>query len=47
EHDGGDHTIVIAAVHHLAAAAEARPLLYHQGRYAALDRFSPTARAVA
>ncbi|MEU9267134.1 flavin reductase family protein [Streptomyces sp. NPDC048251] len=36
EHDGGDHTIVVAAVHHLATTAQARPLLYHQGRYAAL-----------
>lgn len=36
EHDGGDHTIVVAAVHALSAGPAARPLLYYQGRYAAL-----------
>ncbi len=38
EHDGGDHTVVIAAVHHLSADPAARPLLYHHGRYAQLAR---------
>jgi 3-hydroxy-9,10-secoandrosta-1,3,5(10)-triene-9,17-dione monooxygenase reductase component len=37
EYDGGDHTIVVAAVHHLAAASQVRPLLFHRGRYATLD----------
>lgn len=39
EHDGGDHTIVVASVHALGAAKAARPLLFFQGRYlrAALD----------
>jgi 3-hydroxy-9,10-secoandrosta-1,3,5(10)-triene-9,17-dione monooxygenase reductase component len=36
EHDGGDHTIVVAEVHGLSADPSARPLLYYQGRYAAL-----------
>jgi 3-hydroxy-9,10-secoandrosta-1,3,5(10)-triene-9,17-dione monooxygenase reductase component len=36
EYDGGDHTIVVAAVHGLSADPSARPLLYYQGRYAAL-----------
>ncbi|MEU8848980.1 flavin reductase family protein [Streptomyces sp. NPDC048564] len=37
EYDGGDHTIAVAAVHHLAAQPRLRPLLYYQGRYAALN----------
>jgi flavin reductase (DIM6/NTAB) family NADH-FMN oxidoreductase RutF len=36
EHDGGDHTIVVAAVHGLSAGPAARPLLYYRGRYASL-----------
>jgi flavin reductase (DIM6/NTAB) family NADH-FMN oxidoreductase RutF len=36
EHDGGDHTIVVAAVHDLAASDRTRPLLFHHGRYARL-----------
>ena len=46
EHGGGDHTIVVAAVRGLAANAQARPLLYFQGRYAALavDREPPGAQ---
>jgi 3-hydroxy-9,10-secoandrosta-1,3,5(10)-triene-9,17-dione monooxygenase reductase component len=36
EHNGGDHTVVIAAVHHMAADPEISPLLFHRGRYAAL-----------
>jgi flavin reductase (DIM6/NTAB) family NADH-FMN oxidoreductase RutF len=36
EHDGGDHTVVVAAVRGLSADQAARPLLYYQGRYAAL-----------
>ncbi|MGW1025601.1 flavin reductase family protein [Streptomyces sp. NPDC002577] len=38
EYDGGDHTIVVAKVHDLYAAPEARPLLYYQSRYTALAR---------
>jgi 3-hydroxy-9,10-secoandrosta-1,3,5(10)-triene-9,17-dione monooxygenase reductase component len=38
EHYGGDHTIVIAAVHYMAADQDTRPLLFHQGRYATLQR---------
>ncbi|HEV7935312.1 MAG TPA: flavin reductase family protein [Actinomadura sp.] len=33
EHDGGDHTVVVAEVHDLGAAPEARPLLFFRGRY--------------
>lgn len=36
EHGGGDHTIVVAAVHGLSAGPAARPLLFYPGRYAAL-----------
>jgi flavin reductase (DIM6/NTAB) family NADH-FMN oxidoreductase RutF len=36
EHDGGDHTIVVAAVHALSAGPAARPLLYYRGQYASL-----------
>jgi flavin reductase (DIM6/NTAB) family NADH-FMN oxidoreductase RutF len=36
EHDGGDHTIVVAAVHGLSAGPSARPLLYYRGQYATL-----------
>jgi flavin reductase (DIM6/NTAB) family NADH-FMN oxidoreductase RutF len=36
EHDGGDHTIVVAAVHGLSASPSARPLLYYRGQYATL-----------
>jgi flavin reductase (DIM6/NTAB) family NADH-FMN oxidoreductase RutF len=36
EHDGGDPTVVIAAVHYMAADSGTRPLLFHRGRYAAL-----------
>jgi flavin reductase (DIM6/NTAB) family NADH-FMN oxidoreductase RutF len=43
EYDGGDHTIVVAAVRHLGAQPHVRPLLYYQGRYATLNfqHFSP------
>ncbi|ALE06421.1 flavin reductase [Arthrobacter sp. ERGS1:01] len=34
EFDGGDHTIVVAAVRALAARAEAEPLLFYKGSYA-------------
>jgi len=34
EYDGGDHTIVVAAVRALAARAEAEPLLFYKGAYA-------------
>jgi 3-hydroxy-9,10-secoandrosta-1,3,5(10)-triene-9,17-dione monooxygenase reductase component len=36
EHDGGDHTIVVAAVHSLSSDLTSRPLLYYQGQYTAL-----------
>jgi flavin reductase (DIM6/NTAB) family NADH-FMN oxidoreductase RutF len=36
EHNGGDHTIVVAAVHALSTGPAVRPLLYYQGRYATL-----------
>jgi 3-hydroxy-9,10-secoandrosta-1,3,5(10)-triene-9,17-dione monooxygenase reductase component len=38
EYDGGDHTVVIAAVQHRSADPSARPLLYRHGRYAELAR---------
>jgi flavin reductase (DIM6/NTAB) family NADH-FMN oxidoreductase RutF len=41
EHDGGDHTIVVAAVHELSAGPSARPLLYYRGQYATLAAFRP------
>lgn len=36
EYDGGDHTIVVAAVRHLSARHDAEPLLFFKGRYAGL-----------
>jgi flavin reductase (DIM6/NTAB) family NADH-FMN oxidoreductase RutF len=36
EYDGGDHTIVVAAVRHLSARQDAAPLLFFKGRYAEL-----------
>ena len=36
EYDGGDHTIVVAAVRHLQARHDAEPLLFFRGRYAGL-----------
>ena len=36
-HEGGDHTIFVAAVEH-AAALSGRPLLYYRGGYAQLER---------
>src|SRR6476661_3836181 len=36
EHDGGDHTIVVAAVRHLDARGDAEPLLFFKGRYAGI-----------
>ena len=36
EHAGGDHTIVVAAVHSLSTDPTARPLLYYQGQYTSL-----------
>ncbi|MGX1161187.1 flavin reductase (DIM6/NTAB) family NADH-FMN oxidoreductase RutF [Arthrobacter sp. SLBN-100] len=36
EYDGGDHTIVVAAVRHLSARQDAEPLLFFKGRYAEL-----------
>lgn len=35
-HDGGDHVIFIGEVLHLSANHEARPLVFHGGKYAAL-----------
>ena len=37
EHDGGDHTIVVAAVRHLQARQDAEPLLFFRGAYAGLE----------
>jgi flavin reductase (DIM6/NTAB) family NADH-FMN oxidoreductase RutF/quinol monooxygenase YgiN len=34
-HPGGDHLIVVGAVHDLATLSDSRPLLYHRGDYAA------------
>lgn len=36
EYDGGDHTIVVAAVRALSARAEAEPLLFYKGDYVSL-----------
>ena len=33
EYDGGDHTIVVAAVRALSARADAEPLLFYKGSY--------------
>ncbi|PVZ54710.1 flavin reductase family protein [Arthrobacter sp. H-02-3] len=33
EYDGGDHTIVVAAVRALSARADAEPLLFYRGSY--------------
>lgn len=33
-HAGGDHEIVVGAVHHLEADAEREPLLFHRGGFA-------------
>jgi 3-hydroxy-9,10-secoandrosta-1,3,5(10)-triene-9,17-dione monooxygenase reductase component len=38
EHDGGDHTIVVARVLDLGAHPERRPLLFHRGSYGLLHR---------
>ncbi|GAB5079165.1 flavin reductase family protein [Arthrobacter sp. AD-310] len=37
EYDGGDHTIVVAAVRHLSARQDAEPLLFFKGRFAGLS----------
>ncbi|RAX18129.1 flavin reductase [Pseudarthrobacter sp. AG30] len=37
EYDGGDHTIVVAAVRHLDARVDAEPLLFFKGRYAGIS----------
>ncbi len=36
-HEGGDHVIIVGRVTHLNQVEDASPLLYFQGRYAALD----------
>ncbi|WP_104088161.1 flavin reductase family protein [Arthrobacter sp. GMC3] len=38
EYDGGDHTIVVGAVHALSARAEAEPLLFYKGAYATVHQ---------
>jgi len=38
EYDGGDHTIVVAAVRHLNARQDAEPLVFFKGRYAGIER---------
>lgn len=45
EYDGGDHTIVVAAVRALAARAEAEPLLFYKGSYARV-RHAPALQGV-
>jgi 3-hydroxy-9,10-secoandrosta-1,3,5(10)-triene-9,17-dione monooxygenase reductase component len=40
EHDGGDHTIVVAEVDDLGVVADAPPLLFFKGRY---QRMNPSA----
>ena len=37
EHDGGDHTLVVARVLDLGADPTRRPLLYHRGQYGLLS----------
>ncbi len=37
-HDGGDHLIVVGAVHDLGAAEESAPLVFHRGAYARTAR---------
>ena len=37
EHDGGDHTIVVAAVRALGARSDGDPLLFFRGDYVALS----------
>jgi flavin reductase (DIM6/NTAB) family NADH-FMN oxidoreductase RutF len=43
EYDGGDHTIVVAAVRHLDARQDAAPLLFFKGRFGEL---APAARVL-
>jgi flavin reductase (DIM6/NTAB) family NADH-FMN oxidoreductase RutF len=45
EYDGGDHTIVVAAVHQLAVGAPADPLLFYRGGYGSFA--GPSGAAVA
>jgi len=41
---GGDHTIIVGAVREIVGPATARrPLLYHEGRYGAMQPHPPTA----
>ena len=42
-HDGGDHVIFVGRVVAMRARPEARPLVFHRGRYAALTRERETA----
>jgi len=37
EYDGGDHTIVVAAVHALSARSDVDPLLFFKGDYASVQ----------
>lgn len=37
EHDAGDHTIVVAAVHELQSAGGSGPLIFFRGRYGRLQ----------
>ncbi|MBI2371356.1 MAG: flavin reductase family protein [Deltaproteobacteria bacterium] len=36
-HEAGDHTIYVGQVEELAMGREARPLIFHRGRYTGLD----------
>ena len=37
QHDGGDHVIFLGRVIRISADHDARPLLFHGGRYAVLS----------
>lgn len=39
-HDGGDHVIFVGEVERMRCDADARPLLFFKGRYAAIDEAS-------
>lgn len=47
EYDGGDHTIVVAAVRALSARADAEPLLFFKGEYVGVRSRAAILRGVA
>lgn len=47
EYDGGDHTIVVAAVRALSARADAKPLLFYKGDYVSLGSRADALESVA